>query len=442
MGVSVVETGLEHMTVGISHRQRWTGWAAVGFLGLVVGMSTASPAQASPAQTDPAHAKPAHTGPAHAKPAHIDPAHIDPAHTDPAHAKPARAGLRATGAAARQLAGDPPTAPENVFGFPGEDIIIATWQAATAQGATITGYVATAQPGNRTCQAIADELECTIKNVFNGEKYTLSVVATSAAGDSPARAAPEPVVPDPQSGGGDAPAQPTNATALPGTGMVVVSWAPVHVDHGDDLGYLARVALPANGSCRAEGKVTTCTIRGLTNGDAIRVRVRAHRNGVDGPWSWLSRAVKPGSAPHLPTSTPVAQAKLSSSGGSTVTPGEKTVLTGAGYAPRTRITIGIYSAPRVLVTTTTNAQGRFRVTVTLPTNRSGRHTLVAAGLGQDGTMRYLAKPVTLTAGLAVTGSSVGPVVKSGLLFVLAGAVMALATRRRRVVDTMTGTPAG
>jgi hypothetical protein len=53
----------------------------------------------------------------------------------------------------------------------------------TAPSTTMTGYVATAQPGSHTCTAGADASTCDITGLTNGTTYTVTVVGTAGNGD-------------------------------------------------------------------------------------------------------------------------------------------------------------------------------------------------------------------------------------------------------------------
>ncbi|MEV4509059.1 fibronectin type III domain-containing protein [Dactylosporangium sp. NPDC049525] len=53
-----------------------------------------------------------------------------------------------------------------------------------APSGTVTGYVATAQPGAHTCTAAAGATSCDIIGLVNGTAYTVTVTATSGTGDT------------------------------------------------------------------------------------------------------------------------------------------------------------------------------------------------------------------------------------------------------------------
>jgi hypothetical protein len=68
--------------------------------------------------------------------------------------------------------------------------VSASWTAPASNGGTaITGYVAVATPGGKSCTTTA--LSCTITGLTNGTPYTVAVTATNATGtSSPASAGP------------------------------------------------------------------------------------------------------------------------------------------------------------------------------------------------------------------------------------------------------------
>lgn len=79
-----------------------------------------------------------------------------------------------------------PDAPGRTRAVAGDQAVAAGWAAAVPHGAAVTGYTATATPGGGACTAPAAATTCVIGNLTNGTTYRVSVVAHSAAGDSPA----------------------------------------------------------------------------------------------------------------------------------------------------------------------------------------------------------------------------------------------------------------
>jgi hypothetical protein len=81
----------------------------------------------------------------------------------------------------------PPVAPTEVVATAQTGTISVTWTASVAGGAPVTGYTAIASPGPATC-ATEGATTCVLGGQAD-QPYTITVVAHSASGDSPASAA-------------------------------------------------------------------------------------------------------------------------------------------------------------------------------------------------------------------------------------------------------------
>ncbi|GAB3399753.1 hypothetical protein GCM10027515_06600 [Schumannella luteola] len=78
--------------------------------------------------------------------------------------------------------------------------------------------------------------------------------------------------------------------------------------------------------------------------------------------------------------------------------GQTFTVRGSGFAPHAPITLGLYSTPTRLATVEADDAGAFTATLTVPNDFAvGDHTVVAAGIGADGTARYLGAPTTVSA---------------------------------------------
>jgi LPXTG-motif cell wall-anchored protein len=144
----------------------------------------------------------------------------------------------------------------------------------------------------------------------------------------------------------------------------------------------------------------------------------------------------------LPSGVPTADGSMDSTAGATFR-GE-TELSGEGFAPGADVALAIYSTPTVLAVTQANNSGAFQATVTVPADLAGEHTLVAAGEGPDGQLRYLVLTVTIQGdensggaggGLPVTGTTTLTIAVMGGLLLVAGLVVWFAARRRRTTFT-------
>jgi len=142
----------------------------------------------------------------------------------------------------------------------------------------------------------------------------------------------------------------------------------------------------------------------------------------------------------LPTdAAPATAGDLANATGPTAEPGGTVTLSGTGYKANTTITLAVYSTPVTLGTTTTNGAGAFSVVVTIPSGLDvGGHTLVAAGLAPDNTLRYLSVPVVVatpagsgsSGGLAVTGAATRVLGALGAWAVIIGTMLTLLGSRR------------
>ena len=104
-----------------------------------------------------------------------------------------------------------------------------------------------------------------------------------------------------------APATPPSApfieTPLRGNGQVAVYFLPPADDGGSAIsGYTADC-----GGTTGSGGESPVVVSGLTNGVAVRCRVRAGNGAGSGPWSALSAAVTPATVPTAPTAVTAAR---------------------------------------------------------------------------------------------------------------------------------------
>jgi alpha-tubulin suppressor-like RCC1 family protein len=89
-----------------------------------------------------------------------------------------------------------PQAPTSVTAIPGDTIATVSWIApASLDGGTLTGYTATASPGDAACTT-SGAATCTITGLSDGTTYTVTVVTHATTGDSGA-STPATVTPGP-----------------------------------------------------------------------------------------------------------------------------------------------------------------------------------------------------------------------------------------------------
>ncbi|MEU4244080.1 hypothetical protein [Actinoplanes sp. NPDC026619] len=143
--------------------------------------TTTAPASSAPATTAPA-ATPTTTAPTSTAPT------VAPTTTAPTTAPPTTAPTTAPTTPAPVT----PQAPTGVSATAGLASITVSWNAPAANGAVITGYRATAFPGGASCTSTG--ASCVVGGDA-GTSYTVSVVAVSAAGDSPSSASSNAVTP-------------------------------------------------------------------------------------------------------------------------------------------------------------------------------------------------------------------------------------------------------
>lgn len=206
---------------------------------------------------------------------------------------------------------------------PGDSEVTVRWQRpAVDPGFDVTQYTVTAQPGDHVVTADGGSIETTITGLTNGTAYTVTVVATNAAGDSPPSPPSSQVVPR------TTPTAPLDVTATPGNGQLSVSWSAPASDGGAAVTGYVVTTQPGDHVTTVAGDVTHATIPNLDNGTAYTVTVTATNPAGDSPASAPSAAATPRTTPGAPrdvTATPgdgridVTWAPPGSDGGAAIT---------------------------------------------------------------------------------------------------------------------------
>lgn len=208
--------------------------------------------------------------------------------------------LDATGSAARGVSGTVtvvvegrPDAPYGVRARPqSTSSMSVSWTPGDDHGSTVTSYTVTevGGAGSWTCPGSP----CTATGLISGNSYSFTVVATNAAGDSPASAPSSPTVLS------ATPRAPTNVTLTGGNGELRVSWSPVDAE-GWNVTY--EVQLSDGTTLTTSRTSETFTVRS-TGTYSAKVRAKIGESGVSG-WAGSNTAsvyTAPG-APGTPTVT-------------------------------------------------------------------------------------------------------------------------------------------
>jgi hypothetical protein len=208
-----------------------------------------------------------------------------------------------------------PGAPTSVEASPGNASATVTWLAPGSDGGdAVTAYTVSAADettflyGNQSCTWSSGPLSCTVTGLHNGDTYTFTVTATTAAGTGPASASSPSMIPDPPG----APGAPTDPAAIAGTDLATVTWSPPASDGGSPVtNYTVTasdVSTPSRGgqSCSWTTGPLGCTVMGLSGGDLYTFSIAATNASATGPSSGPSNEVLPIGTPGDPTGLEVS----------------------------------------------------------------------------------------------------------------------------------------
>ncbi|WP_407343921.1 Ig-like domain-containing protein [Pengzhenrongella phosphoraccumulans] len=172
--------------------------------------------------------------------------------------------------------------------------VVLAWDAPVNNGAPITGYRVTTQPGGavRECAGTT----CTIDSLTNAVEYTFTVTAKNAVDWSDPSPRSAPARPDAK------PFAPAAPLVARGDAQVQARWTEPATPGSPVVKYLVEISpAPRSGPSSVETTSTGYAFGGLRNGTAYTVRVRALNNAPDpGDWSPSSVAVVPAREPDAP----------------------------------------------------------------------------------------------------------------------------------------------
>jgi titin len=299
-------------------------------------------------------------------------------------------------------------------------------------GAAITGYEASTDGGATWSElTVSGSVPITagLSGLQNSTRYRIAVRAVNVAGEGAASRVVTAAT---------LPAALNAPQVRPGVASAELRWAPSSASYV--TGYTVS-AHPGPATCTTVGHDATSCVIGATSGTAYTYTVIAHSPFGDSAVSASSVAAV-AKAPVRPGQAPASGAyRLGTTTGfiSTLRPRQRITVLGSDLLPFGSVAILIYSQPRVLGSTTADANGNFRITVTIPADlETGKHTIVASSVDRDGTVRLLtlhgnydpqvARPPMSgsSAGaqsLAFTGTPTFQLVAIGVVTMCAGVVM-------------------
>jgi hypothetical protein len=182
----------------------------------------------------------------------------------------------------------------------GDRQVWVSFSAPTSGNFAITNYTVTASPNGATCTNPADgQFKCLITGLTNGGGYTFTVTATNALGTSIASAASVSAKPS------TVPEVPTDVTGVDKPGAVIVTWSAPSNNGGLSITSYSATAY-FNGVSTTKvctSTTTTCTITGLTIGQAYTFKVEAFNGRGSSGYSAPSVAITIRNVPDAPTVT-------------------------------------------------------------------------------------------------------------------------------------------
>ena len=295
----------------------------------------------------------------------------------------------------------PPIAPTDVAGVPGDRSVALSWSApASDDGSAITGYRVTPYVGGTAQTSVSTgsaATSYTVTGLSNGTTYTFKVAAINAAGTGADSAASPPLTPV----GPMPPGAPTDVVGSPKDKAVALTWTAPASDGGSPItGYRITpwIKDKAQPAVLTGSAATSYTVTGLSNSTTYTFTVAAINAIGTGPESAQSPPVRPAgpTTPGVPTEV-------------TGAPGDRSVLlswtapASDGGSPITgyRITPWIRDKAQPAVLTGSAATSH---TVTALTNGT-TYTFTVAAINAVGTgPQSAASPAITPAAAAVPGA--------------------------------------
>ena len=170
--------------------------------------------------------------------------------------------------------GAPPAAPQDLRSEPGDAQVTLRWAAPTSDGGSAILRYEYAIDDSGTWIDAGGDLEETVRDLTNGQRYTVAVRAVNAAGAGPAaEVTATPVT---------TPGAPQDLRSEPGDAQVTLRWAAPASDGGSAI-LRYEHAIDDSGTWIDAGGDLEETVRDLTNGQRYTVAVRAVNAAGAGP---------------------------------------------------------------------------------------------------------------------------------------------------------------
>ena len=197
----------------------------------------------------------------------------------------------------RLIVRDRPGAPSKVNAMPtGPGSAMVTFTPGPDNGAEITGYRLREVNSGRTWPCGKSASACEIDGLAPGSRYSFSVTATNAVGESDPSAASAPILVD------VAPGRPNPPTVTAGDGSVTVSWTPPTNGGSAITSYDVTLSGPGGRTMNVGGNDRSVTFTGLQNGASYSASVIAHNSSeMPSSGSAQSAAAIPFGVPGAPT---------------------------------------------------------------------------------------------------------------------------------------------